>query len=144
MKFIVALIVMCSGALFAEWLPVAFESLAYPPLATQAQISGTVRLTVVLNQAGHVSAVHVLEGNSVLARAAEENVRSWRFKYSCETGSGSTDGSRTLIFTYVFKLEGKGETRPRTRVRYDSPYRLTVTSEPQLWMPGNSASQRNR
>ncbi|HKT49221.1 MAG TPA: energy transducer TonB [Candidatus Angelobacter sp.] len=51
----------------------------YPDLAKEFSIKGAVRLELVVKPDGHVKQVNVLGGNPVLARAAIEAVRKWRY-----------------------------------------------------------------
>ncbi len=53
---------------------------AYPPLAIQAGVQGTVRLQVRVAQEGRVEVLKVLEGEPVLADAAISAVKQWRYK----------------------------------------------------------------
>ncbi len=52
----------------------------YPDVARQAGIEGTVRLKVIVGKDGTVRGVRVLSGEAVLARAAMEAVRKWRYQ----------------------------------------------------------------
>ena len=53
---------------------------AYGQIARQARLTGTVRLTVVVSPEGSVKSVRTLGGNPVLAEAAEEAVKHWKFE----------------------------------------------------------------
>jgi TonB family protein len=57
--------------------PVSKIDPAYPPLARQALIQGTVRLNAVLDKQGHVTQLQVLSGHPLLVPAALEAVRQW-------------------------------------------------------------------
>jgi outer membrane biosynthesis protein TonB len=64
----------------AKALPEVTEhaTVAYPPLARQARIQGTVRLRLTTD--GHaVTDVSVLEGHPLLVQGATDNVRTWKF-----------------------------------------------------------------
>jgi TonB family protein len=52
----------------------------YPPSALAAHVQGAVQIEATINQEGKVVDVKVLSGDSVLARAAVEAVRQWRYK----------------------------------------------------------------
>jgi protein TonB len=52
----------------------------YPPIALRARMSGTVKLVVVVTPEGTVKTVKTLGGNAVLAQAAEEATRQWKFE----------------------------------------------------------------
>src|ERR1700719_995672 len=82
--FLLAVITGPSAALLAQEsakaLPEVTEhgTVAYPPLARQARIQGTVRLRLTTN--GHaVTDVVVLEGHPLLVQSATDNVRTWKF-----------------------------------------------------------------
>lgn len=51
----------------------------YPELAKRINMKGAVRLEVLVLPDGHVKKVNVLGGNPVLAQAAVEAVRKWRY-----------------------------------------------------------------
>jgi TonB family protein len=52
----------------------------YPPLARQERIGGTVALRAVIGKDGTVQSLHVLSGHFILAQAAMDAVRQWRYK----------------------------------------------------------------
>jgi protein TonB len=52
----------------------------YPPAALAAHVQGAVQIEATINQEGKVVDVKVLSGDSVLAHAAVEAVRQWRYK----------------------------------------------------------------
>ena len=62
------------------------EAPAYPPLARQTGISGTVVLRVDISATGTVEDVRVLSGHPMLATAATDAVRRWRYKPYTENG----------------------------------------------------------
>jgi protein TonB len=52
----------------------------YPPAALAAHVQGAVQIEATINKEGKVVDVKVLSGDPVLARAALEAVRQWRYK----------------------------------------------------------------
>jgi len=52
----------------------------YPPLAKQARISGTVRLTGVIAKDGSIEQLQVISGNPLLAPAAIAAVKQWLYR----------------------------------------------------------------
>jgi periplasmic protein TonB len=50
---------------------------AYPPLARQARISGTVRMSAVIATDGKISSLRVLSGHPLLVNAAVDAVKRW-------------------------------------------------------------------
>jgi protein TonB len=53
---------------------------AYPPLAKQARIQGVVVMTALIDKAGNVQNLQVVSGHPLLAPAAIEAVKQWRYK----------------------------------------------------------------
>lgn len=54
----------------------------YPPIALQARLTGTVRLMALVTPEGAVKSVRTIGGNAVLATAAENAVKQWRYEVS--------------------------------------------------------------
>jgi periplasmic protein TonB len=52
----------------------------YPLLARQMKVQGSVILQALISRDGTIQDLHVLSGPPILASAAEEAVRQWRFK----------------------------------------------------------------
>ena len=95
------------------------ESLDYPLLARQAQISGIVRVRAVLDKDGGVSSASA-EGPKILKEASAENFTQWRF---------SPGNSRQIEITYDFRLEEpKVSYEPKPKVVFDLPDRVMITS----------------
>ncbi len=55
---------------------------AYPELARHANISGTVKLEATIASNGSVKAVKVLGGHPLLAGAAEDALKKWKYEPS--------------------------------------------------------------
>ncbi len=53
---------------------------AYPPLARQARIAGSVVLQAVIAKDGTIQNLHVVSGHPMLAPAAVDAVKQWRYK----------------------------------------------------------------
>jgi protein TonB len=53
---------------------------AYPAFARQAHIEGAVELQAEISPAGAVTSLRLLNGNALLAAAAEQAVRAWRYQ----------------------------------------------------------------
>ncbi len=53
---------------------------AYPPLARQARIQGTVVLKATINKTGDVVNLQLISGHPMLAPAAIEAVKQWKYK----------------------------------------------------------------
>ena len=52
----------------------------YPPLAAQLHLTGVVQLLATINKQGLITNVKVVSGDSILARAAVEAVRQWKYR----------------------------------------------------------------
>jgi TonB family protein len=52
----------------------------YPPLARAARIQGTVTLRVVINKSGDVENMQLISGHPMLAPAAMDAVRQWKYQ----------------------------------------------------------------
>jgi TonB family protein len=63
----------------------------YPELARKMNITGTVRVQVVVSPNGTVKDAKVVGGHPVLAGAALEAVRKWRFEPAPGESSGVVD-----------------------------------------------------
>lgn len=124
------LILLLCAPCRGDWCATRFESLAYPRLAVQAQISGSVKLEVILDSVGSIETVRALSGHPILARAALENIRTWRFS-RC-TGP---DGELTVSFEYKFELQRANDPRPVPILQYEHPYKVKVTARSESWQP---------
>ena len=60
----------------------------YPQLARKMNITGTVKVEIVVTPNGAVKEAKVVGGHPVLADAALEAVRKWRFEPSASESSG--------------------------------------------------------
>jgi TonB family protein len=61
----------------------------YPELARRMKISGQVKVEATVDAEGHVTAVKTLSGSKMLAPAAEDAVKKWKFEPG--SGSGTTE-----------------------------------------------------
>ena len=75
----------------------------YPPLAQQARIEGVVKLLVTVGKDGSIENVRVVSGHKMLAQAALEAVRQWRFKPALLNGEPWEAEAEISI---VFKISG--------------------------------------
>jgi protein TonB len=69
---------------------------AYPELARRMNLSGTVKIEVVISANGTAKSLKPLGGNPVLIEAATEALKKWRW----ETGEESTE-----VFAFRFNME---------------------------------------
>jgi protein TonB len=59
---------------------------AYPPLAVQAHISGTVRLAAIISRDGFIQNLQVVSGHPLLTTAAVDAVKQWRYQPTLLSG----------------------------------------------------------
>jgi TonB family protein len=59
----------------------------FPPLARQLKLSGKVRVEVIVSPDGRVKGTRIIGGNPLLADAAVDAIRMWRY----EVGPKETD-----------------------------------------------------
>jgi protein TonB len=67
----------------------------YPPEAREQQLEGTIALDIVIGRDGSVESMHALNGPDVLARAAMDALRWWKFE------PYRINGEPTLVETTV-------------------------------------------
>jgi len=75
----------------------------YPPLARQARIQGTVILRIIINKLGEVRDTQLVSGHPMLAPAAVEAVKKWR--YIPYESDGETVEIQTDV-QVIFRLPG--------------------------------------
>ena len=63
----------------------------YPELARKLNLSGTVKVEVVVTPSGTVKEAKVIGGHPVLAGAALDAVRKWRFEPTTMESTGTVD-----------------------------------------------------
>ncbi|SRR6266849_5733375 len=96
------------------------ESITYPAVARDAQIQGTVEIDVSVSSRGDVISASANSGNPVLKRAAEENIRRWRF---------APGDQRAFSIVYEFSLEEpRTPYRSETKNYYELPSRVRVVT----------------
>lgn len=96
------------------------ESPTYSNVARFAKLQGEVVVRVEISPDGRVTSARTLGGTSLLGQEAERNARTWLF---------ATGANRNIEVHYIFRLEKPDvENNPPTRVIFDLPERVTVTS----------------
>ena len=60
---------------------------AYPPLARQARIQGTVRLEAVISKDGAIQNLEVVSGHPLLIQSALAAVQQWRYQPTLLNGA---------------------------------------------------------
>jgi TonB family protein len=70
-----------------------------PPVAKQLKLQGAVELDVLIDEAGSVEKTDLVRGNPVLAKAAQDGVKRWKFK-PFKDGDKATKVITTLSFNF--------------------------------------------
>jgi len=72
----------------------------YPDLARQSRIEGTVVLHAIIDKDGRVAELQVISGHPLLARAALDAVKQWRYKPTLLNGEPmKVDTTISVTFT---------------------------------------------
>jgi TonB family protein len=69
----------------------------YPEIARRMNITGTVKLVVVVSATGTVKSTKVLGGHPLLVNAAEDAIKKWKFEPASDESSG--------VVEFTFKPE---------------------------------------
>ncbi len=77
--------------------PEAAVSAAYPPLAQHMNVQGSVVLQAIISAAGVIEDLRVLSGPAILASAAQQAVREWRFKPVLQNGQAVETKARITV-----------------------------------------------
>ncbi len=136
MTTVVTALFFVAGLYAAElsgWMATKIHSPKYPILGLQAMISGTVRLKVHIDSDGAVGEIKTLTGNSLLADAARESLRTWRFARVAGSSVGAV--ASDVEFVYEFRLRDKTAANQDLEFVFEYPDHITVTASPPHWMP---------
>jgi TonB family protein len=105
----------------------------YPPLARQARVQGTVVLQIVISKSGDVQNLQLVSGHPILAPAAIEAVKQW--KYSGYTLNGVLVDVETTV-QVNFTLDEK----PPAVVVVGGNLPTEITGKPILVVPDDSST----
>jgi len=75
----------------------------YPAMARQVRLSGRVQVDVLIDAAGNVEKVTVLQGNVLLSNSAANALKKWRF--TPFTGTGGKPAKAVASLTFDFHLQ---------------------------------------
>ena len=82
----------------------------YPPLARQARIQGTVILKVFISKSGDVQDLQLISGHPMLAPAAVEAVKQWRYRpYLVNGGAVDVETTVQVNFTLAGGASDEGD-----------------------------------
>ena len=135
---LLALLLFTASPQEQQRFPVHVESLEYPLVARNARITGDVVIVAEIDAGGHVSIPSAPTGHPLLSKAAEENVKTWRFQSGRES---------EMRITYHFKLDDnvKPTNYYQTRTAVDLPDSVTVVAPfPQVETNYSSSQKSNR
>ena len=99
----------------------------YPSLPRMASIEGSVDVEVEIDSEGKVINTKASGGHPLLQRAAQANVRLWRF--SPLKPPGDPNQNRMTV-TYVYKIEGQAAYGTAPEVTLDLPSRVEIITRP--------------
>jgi protein TonB len=72
----------------------------YPPIAKAARVQGTVVLQATISKTGTIEGLRVVSGPAMLQQAAQDAVRSWRYRpYLLDGDPVEVETTVTVIFT---------------------------------------------
>ncbi|HTS38065.1 MAG TPA: energy transducer TonB [Candidatus Solibacter sp.] len=80
---------------------------AYPPLALQARIEGSVLLVIQVSSSGEVNKISLVSGHPMLAPAAIEAVKQWRYTPYAVNGE-PTEIATTARLNFAISPSGSG------------------------------------
>jgi len=83
---------------------------SYPLLAQHMNVQGSVILQAMIGADGVVQDLHVLSGPAILASAAQEAVREWRFKPVLQNGSAVETKARITVNFNIKVADSSGTT----------------------------------
>ena len=96
----------------------------YPPLAQHMNVQGSVVLQALINTDGVIQNLQILKGPAILARAAEQAVREWRFKPIVQNGQ-AVESKATITVNFTIKVaDNSAET---TVAEMQAAERLTIS-----------------
>jgi TonB family protein len=87
----------------ADREPIADAQPAYPLLAQHMNVQGSVVLQAVIGTDGVVENLRVLSGPAILASAAQQAVREWRFKPIVQNGQ-AVESKATITVNFTIKV----------------------------------------
>lgn len=76
---------------------------AYPPLAQHMNVQGSVVIQAVIGADGVIQNLRVMSGPAILASAAQQAVREWRFKPIVQNGQ-AVESQATITVNFTIKV----------------------------------------
>ncbi len=100
----------------------------YPPVARAGRIAGTVEVVAIVRD-GLVTDAQATSGAAILAKAATENVKTWRF-HRWVNARFSTK--------FIYRIETGKQAPTNSRVELELPNQAVITTVPPLLDAGAS------
>jgi TonB family protein len=97
------------------------ESIAYPAVARDARIQGTVEIDAVISPDGEVASASANSGHPALKRAVEESVKRWKFS------PGGTERKLSIVFEFSLE-EPRMPYGAETKNYFDLPSKVRVVT----------------
>jgi TonB family protein len=120
-------------------IPVSPE---YPPIARINYLQGNVRLQVQVSQEGNVTSAHVLKGNAILAAAALEAVRKWRYR-PFRTASGPAEFLTNVEVKFTLQSRKNKAMPPHAEEDLSRQIRVPeIIGKPDASLPSSSVRLR--
>ena len=95
---------------------------AYPPLAQHMNVQGSVVLQALIAADGSIENLHVMSGPAILASAAQQAVREWRFKPVYQNGQ-AVETRATITVNFTIKV---ADSSPNTTLASND---ITITNQ---------------
>jgi TonB family protein len=81
--------------------PIKIEKATYPDAAREKQLQGEVLVKIMVSETGDVQGVEVISGDPILAKAAVEAAKKWKFKPFIKNGNPAAVSAK-LPFDFAF------------------------------------------
>ena len=102
---------------------VSLEMPAYPALARQSRVRGSVTVEIEVDDNGSVTSAKTVDGHPLLREAATKNARTWKFR-------AGDPFKHTVVFD--FKMRDEPSIGRCVRVTFDSYQRVEITTDPPI------------
>jgi protein TonB len=97
---------------------------AYPPLAQHMNVQGSVVLQALIGADGSIQNLRVMSGPAILASAAQQAVREWRFKPIVQNGQ-AVESKATITVNFTIKVADNSANATLAESRPDDVLILT-------------------
>ncbi len=119
-------------AIYSQASPIRIVAIRYPIIAAQSRAFGGVHLTADVDALGAVTKIEIIAGPEILAIAAKENLKLWRFT---RADGNSVRIVRKVEMFYDFRVVGESEQRGESSFVFEFPNRVTIVTSAVAWQP---------